>query len=533
MPQLRVPGAEVLIDGLTYDGGVSDLVVSTAYGKVRGLRKAGVAQWRGIPYAEPPVGPLRFRPPRPPVPWSGERDATRFGAIAEQSRDVRNAMLSGFTDKIAMSEDCLVLNVLSPAADDARRPVVVWIHGGAFVMGSGSQPLYNGSSFVTRHDLVVVTFNYRLGLLGLLHLGDVAPAGEAAAYRGNVTLLDQIAALRWVRENIAAFGGDPARVTVMGESAGAMAIGALLGAPAAQGLFDRAILQSGASGLRPPDRDDAAALARGVLAELGAGVNDLADVPAERIIAVQERLLRARGIGAFTPYVDGELLLRPPTDAVQGGQGVHVPTLVGTNRDEWTLFDVLLGPAALEASKAQLIDRLGDDVLRIHAAYQGAIAARTPALGAARTRTPDAAAWVDVIGDVGLRVPVLRLAEAQARHAPVWMYRFDWESPAFGGRFGATHALELPFVWNQLELPVAHFLLGEDAAGARALALQLHDAWAAFIRGGEPAAAGLPAWPRYEPPRRATMLIDRQPRIADDPDAEVRALWSELPREAR
>ncbi|HWO22257.1 MAG TPA: carboxylesterase family protein [Kofleriaceae bacterium] len=517
---------------------MSDLVVSTAYGKVRGLRKDGVAQWRGIPYAEPPVGPLRFRPPRPPVPWSGERDATRFGAVAEQSRDPRSAMLSGFTDKIAMSEDCLVLNVLSPAADDARRPVLVWIHGGAFVMGSGSQPLYNGSSFVTRHDLVVVTFNYRLGLLGLLHLGDLAPADQG--YRGNVTLLDQIAALRWVRENIAAFGGDPARVTVMGESAGAIAIGTLLGAPAAKGLFDRAILQSGASGLRPHDRADATAFARSVLAELGIGeerladglAGALADVPIERLIAVQERLLGTRGIGAFTPFVDGELLPRSPTDAVQDGQGVHVPTLIGSNRDEWTLFDVLLGPAALEASKAHLIDRLGDDAARIHAAYQAAyqraIAAQTPAVGAARTRPPDTAAWIDLLGDVGLRVPALRLAEAQARHAPVWMYRFDWESPAFGGRFGATHALELPFVWNQLGLPIASFLLGPDAAGARELALQLHDAWAAFIRGGEPAAAGLPAWPRFEPPRRATMLIDRQSRVADDPDAEVRARWSEV-----
>ena len=503
-----------------------DLVVSTAYGKVRGLREGGVAQWRGIPYAEPPVGPLRFLPPRPPVPWSGERDATRFGAIAEQSRDARYALLSGVSDKLAMSEDCLVLNVLSPAADGAKRPVMVWIHGGAFVMGSGSQPLYDGSSFVTRHDLVVVTLNYRLGLLGLLYLGALAPAG--GAYRGNVTLLDQIAALRWVRENIAAFGGDPARVTIMGESAGATAIGTLLGAPEAKGLFDRAILQSGAPGLRPQDRDDAAAVARAVLAELGVGVDGLADVPVERLIAVQERIFGARGIGAFAPFVDGELLPRPPTEAVRDGAGVHVPTLFGTNRDEWTLFDVLLGPAALEATKAQLIARLGDDVVRIHAAYRDR-AAREPAIGSARTRAPETAAWVDVAGDVGIRLPVMRLAEAQARHAPVWMYRFDWESPAFGGRLGAAHALELPFVWNQLELPVASLMLGDKTAGDRALALQLHDAWAAFIAGGEPAAAGLPAWPRYEAPRRATMLLDRESRVADDPDAEVRELWGERP----
>jgi para-nitrobenzyl esterase len=498
---------------------MSDLVVETACGKLRGVRKAGVAQWRGIPYAEPPLGALRFLPPRPPVPWTGERDATRFGAVAEQSRDPATAMMSGIGEKMAMSEDCLVLNVFSPAADGARRPVVVWIHGGAFIMGSGSQPLYNGSSFAARHDLVVVTINYRLGLFGLLYLGELA--GEPYRH-GNVALLDQLAALRWVRDHIAAFGGDPARVTVMGESAGAISIGSLLGMPAARGLFDRAILQSGASGLSPPGRADATALARGVLAELGVDAAGLADVPAARLVALQQRLTQARGLGAFAPFVDGESIPRPPTEAVRDGDGARVPLLIGSNRDEWALFDVFFGDAATGAMKAHLIDRLGDDVLRIHAARRDARDARPGA------RSPDAAAWIDVLGDVAFRIPVLRLAEAQARHAPVWMYRFDWESPAFGGRLGAAHALELPFVWNALDLPVSQLLLGDDAPGAQALGAQIHDAWAAFIRGGEPAAAGLPAWPRHDEPRRATMVLDREPYVADDPDGPVRALWSAI-----
>jgi para-nitrobenzyl esterase len=493
----------------------SDLVVETACGKVRGLRKDGIAQWRGIPYAEPPLGPLRFLPPRPPVPWSGERDATRFGAAAAQSRDPATAMMSGIGERFATSEDCLVLNVYAPAADGARRPVVVWIHGGAFLMGSGSQPLYNGSSFAARHDLVVVTLNYRLGLFGLLYLGDLA--GEPYRH-GNVALLDQLAALRWVRDHIAAFGGDPARVTVMGESAGAISIGHLLAMPAARGLFHRAILQSGAPGLSPPGRADATALARGVLAALGAGVADLAGVPAARLVAVQERLSRTRGLGAFAPFIDGETIPRPSTEAVRDGDGAAVPILIGANRDEWALFDVFFGDAATGAMKAHLIDRLGEDVLRIHAACRDARDARPG------VRSPDDAAWLDVIGDVAFRIPVIRLAEAQARHAPVWMYRFDWGSPALGGRLGAAHALELPLVWNQLDLPVSQLLLGGDP-GARALGAQLHDAWAAFIRGGEPAAAGLPAWPRYAEPRRATMLLDREPRIADDPDAGRRELW--------
>jgi para-nitrobenzyl esterase len=420
-----------------------------------------------------------------------------------------------------MSEDCLVLNVFSPAADGARRPVVVWIHGGGFVMGSGSQPLYNAASFVTRHDLVVVSINYRLGLLGLLYLGELA--GEPYRH-GNVTLLDQAAALRWVRENIAAFGGDPARVTVMGESAGAISVAGLLAMPAARGLFDRAILQSGATELMPTSRAEATELARRVLADLGTDVAGLADVPAERLVAVQERFVRTRGIGAFQPYVDGESIPRPPLEAVRGGDGAKVPLLIGTNRDEWALFDLFLGKSATGAQKAYLRDRLGEDLLRIHAACRDARGIRTAAPGPARTA--DAGAWIDVIGDVLFRIPAIRLAEAHARHAPVWMYRFDWESPARDGRLGAAHAVELPFVWNQLDLPVSQALVGEDAPGARPLAAQIHGAWAAFIRAGEPAAEGLPAWPRHDEPRRATMLLDREPRVADDPDRALRELWS-------
>jgi para-nitrobenzyl esterase len=482
------------------------VLVETTTGKVRGAIRGGIATWRGIPFARAP----RFRPPLPVEPWAGERDATRFGPVAVQSRDPRAAMMSGITDKIVISEDCLFLNIYSPAAS-GRRPVVVWVHGGAFIMGAGSQPLYNGTSFAELHDVVVVTFNYRLGLLGLLYLGDLAGSDYAA---GNVALLDQVAALRWVRDNIAAFGGDPDAVTVMGESAGAVSIGTLLAMPAARGLFHRAILQSGASGMSPATRADATAFARRVVAEVGVAPAQLAEIPVDKLLAAQESLSRTIGLGAFSPYVDGMTVPRMPIEILRDGEGSQVPILLGSNRDEWALFDVLFGGGSTEVVKAQLRGRFGAVVDRMHAAYRDARADRS-----------DAHAWVDLVGDVAFRIPMIKLAEAQARADSVWMYRFDWETPVFEGKLGAAHAVELPFVWNTIDIPVSQFLLGGDLAGARPLATAMHATWASFIRSGNPNGAGLPAWPKYDSDRRATMLLDRTSRVVDDPGGGLRSLW--------
>jgi para-nitrobenzyl esterase len=493
------------------------LVVETQSGRVRGELRPGpepslppVAIWKGIPYAEPPVDPHRFMPPRPAPRWDGERDATKHGPVAIQSRDPRVAMMSGVGDKVAASEDCLTLSVFSPGADDKRRPVVVWIHGGAFVMGSGSTPLYSGISFASRHDVVVVTINYRLGLLGFLYLGDLATGRDA----GNYALLDQIAALEWVRTNIAAFGGDPDQVTVMGESAGAMSIASLLAMPAAHGLFARAILQSGASSLSPPTRDDATKIARRSLELLGAKVSELPDVPTARLLAVQETLSNELGLAAFSPYIDGVTVPRPQLEQVRAGSAANIPLLLGSNRDEWTLFEVFLGDRTIEPFKSVLRARLGPTLDLLLETYR-----------ALREDHSEQRAWVDIIGEVAFRIPMIRLAETQTAHARVFMYRFDWASPAFNGRLGAAHALELPFTWNRLDLPASQILLGADVASAQPLATQLHATWAAFIRTGSPNGGGLPSWPAYDREQRATMILDRECHLANDPAGRARELW--------
>jgi para-nitrobenzyl esterase len=495
---------------------MSGVVITTQQGTVRGEQRGDVRIWKGIPFAAPPTGARRFRPPAPPEAWTGERDATHYGVVATQSRDPRMAMMSGITDKLDVGEDCLVLNVFAPLATDAGHgawPVMVWIHGGAFIMGAGSTPLYHGLSFAEQ-GIVVVTINYRLGVPGLLFLGDLAPGRD----EGNYALLDQIAALAWVQANIAAFGGDPRAVTVAGESAGAISIANLLAMPAAHGLFQRAILESGAGGLSPANRADAAALAGDVMAELGVTVAELDSLPIEQIYAAQERISLRVGLSAFAPYVDGVTVPGDPTARVGAGSAAGVPLLLGTNRDEWALFEVFFGEVTVEPFKRIFGNRLGDQLAPMLAAYR-----------AAHPDQPEIRAWVDMVGDAVFRIPVIRLAEAQLAHAPVYLYRFDWKSPAFGGRLGAAHALELPFVWNRLDLQASQILLGDSLLHAQSLATLIHQTWATFIKTGDPNGAGLPAWPKFDAERRATMLLDRKCQVVDDPAGEVRAMWPTWP----
>jgi para-nitrobenzyl esterase len=487
------------------------ITVRTAVGAARGTHADGVAAFRGIPYAAPPVGALRFRAPAPTPGWSGVREATAPGPTAPMpgyprpfDRLLPNPVIPG--------DDYLNLSVWTPDPAARGLPVLVWIHGGAFVNGSSAVPLTDGTSFA-RDGVVTVAINYRLGVEGFALLPD-APA--------NLGLLDQVAALRWVRDNVAAFGGDPGNVTAVGESAGAMSIATLLAMPAAAGLFRRAVLQSGAAhhALSRPTAECVTAFVAGELGVPGTAAA-LREVPIDRLLAAQGAVARqvqtapdparwgevVANLMPFEPVVDGEVLPGPPAQRIAAGSAVGVDLLVGTNRHEARL---LLGPTGV-------LDRTTDDAL---AAVAAGYRLPATAFDAYRTAVPGAAPGLvlsELVTDWFYRIPALRLAEAvPGSH----VYEFGWESPVDG--LGSCHGLELPFVFDTLDDPGAAGLVGP--AAPRALAATMHRAWVAFATTGDP------GWPAYSPPRRTVARFgagaDPGVEVRDDPRGALRELWT-------
>jgi len=477
-------------------------------GRVRGHERAGLWVYSGIPYARPPLGPLRWRPPEPPEVWSGIREAGEFGPIAPQPPPIEGIAIPG--DPAGQSEDCLTVNVWTPGSDDRRRPVMVWIHGGGFTTGSGSFLLYRGGDLARNGDVVVVTINYRLGALGFLgHRGLLDDHAPTPAI-GNWGLMDQVAALRWVRDNIAGFGGDPGNVTVFGESAGAMSISALLGVPAARGLFHRAIVESGPPYTHSVERAEQAGndlAAQLGLAELSRAA--LEKVPADELVAATQALQnRPPPPGEmplpFLPVIDGAYLPRPPTEAVAAGAAASVPLLIGTNRDELSLF-------AFGDTRLANIDEEGLVRWMARAAPEIDPDELVETYRATRRERGEPLSprdlWVGMGTDLVFRWPSLRLAAAQCRHQPAtYAYLFTWETPAFGGQLGSCHALEIPFVFGAIHRPlIAAFAGGGPDAGALSEAMQ--SAWLSFARTGDPSHEGIGAWPAWDPTRRATMMF--------------------------
>ncbi|HXW33667.1 MAG TPA: carboxylesterase/lipase family protein [Acidimicrobiales bacterium] len=497
-------------------------IVRTNTGRIQGVDKDGVVLFAGVPFAAPPTGPRRFKPPEPHAGWDGVLDATRFGKVSVQTGDSLGSI--GLARAPDWSEDCLFLNIQTPAVDDALRPVMVWIHGGAFVNGTGAIPWYDGSGFVIRGNIVVVSINYRLGALGWLYLGHLDPAFASS---GNNGLLDQIAALDWVRDNISAFGGHPDNVTIFGESAGAMSVGTLLGTPAASGKFAKAIAQSGAAhNVSKPA--DAAVVADALLAEIDGGLDTLLGAGPEQILEAQTAVsvatstgrLKSRSTSAsglpFGPVVDGTVLPRPPHDAVREGSVPSVPLIVGTNRDEWNLF-------ALMAGDVDDADKLRRRVGRVTTRPGSLISEYRKALPTATHGELFGAIMTDRV----FRVPAIRLAEAQSQHQPenTFMYLFEYASTAFDGKLGSCHALEIPFVFDTLDKPGVELLTGQDPP--KSLATCMHEAWTSFARSGVPETAAAPPWPPYGSDVRATMHFDVQSRIEKDPGSRERLAWTD------
>ena len=500
-------------------------VVETRRGRVRGTAEGDVAVFRGIPFAKPPVGSRRFAAPEPPEPWSGERDGTRFGPASYQAARPLAPMLGILVDE--ESEDCLTLNVWAGATGGTGRPVMVWIHGGAWVIGSGSERTYDASHLVRRGDVVVVTVNYRLGPFGFLRTRELGGGLDAT---GNAAMLDQITALEWVRDEIAAFGGDPGNVTVFGESAGSVNIACLLTMPSARGLFHRAVLQSGSLNLtRPP----AVALdaARQIMAELHIAperAHRLRDVPAKDLMAATNAVAGRSVIPPYSPVADGELIPARPFAAIADGSARGIPLIVGTNLDEMKLYR-FLDPSLDRLDEAALVQRCG-------LLFPGAGADGRPHAepvveayrSARRGRGDDVSPveiWLAISTDHVFRAGALTLAELHARHTPdVFVYEFAWKGAEPGRPQGAVHALDLPFVFGTLATSEIGVIAGRTPA-AHALSQRMQEAWLAFARHGRPRAAGLPEWPAYAMPRRATMIFADPPRIVDAPREPERAVW--------
>jgi len=506
-------------------------IVEIAAGKLRGTSSAGIYSFRGVPYGVPSAGPNRFMPPEPPLPWAGVRDALAYAGRAWQlpNRPKRRPVLETLLGPAVTTpegEDCLTLNVWTPGlGDGAKRPVMVWLHGGAFGYGSGNRAVTDGTNLARRGDVVVVSVNHRLNIFGFLHLADVG--SPAWAHSGNAGMLDLVAALRWVRDNIAGFGGDPGKVTIFGESGGGGKVSVLLAMPGARGLFHRAIIQSGAA-IRVSTRERANALAEAVLREVGLRSSEcerLQSMPAERLLAAIAPASHAVGRSRwplldrynFGPVVDGSDLPQHPGEPAISDD---IPVMIGGTREESAFFladdDAVWNSSLSEAELRQRVAAVaGAETEEVLAAYRMAMPQASPGdrLIAALTGS-----------NFWIRTVLLAERYAARRRAPVYMYSLDWQSPAHAGRLKAHHAMDLPFVFDNVD--AADTTAG--APGARQLAARISATWIAFARNGIPDNPAIPSWPPYSSGERATMILDTGCHVAHDPDREARLLWSRV-----
>ncbi len=493
---------------------VERVVVETSYGPVAGFVDRGVTTFLGMPYAKAPVGELRFAPPQEPERWSHLYPAVAYGPVAHQPPEKTEIASSFF-----QNEECLSVNVWTPAVDAKRRPVIFFIHGGGFIFGGTADPMYNGEEFARRGDVVFVSANYRVGSFGFLYLDFL---GKEFRGTGNNGILDQIAALKWVKANISRFGGDPNNVTIMGESAGSISVTMLMATPAAKGLFHKAIAQSGAPNVMR-SRTEAEGYARAFMKI--ANVQDAAGLrklSAAQMLEVQKKIMELAGLemdAVFSPVVDGAVIPRPPYEAIAAGSAAGIPLLSGANKDDfryWLRFSraiLLVTPSGFLDRTPTFTKRLGADKNKIIDYYKSAYPAQSGGDLSLMMAT-----------DMFFWYPHVALSEAQSKNAKTWLYSFAWPSPAEGGIYGAMHAIELPFVFFQLKSDP--FAMGPNPPVE--FAKQMNDTWINFAKNGVPSAPGLPEWPAYEVEKRATMVLNVKSEVVYDPKRADREQLSKL-----
>lgn len=509
-------------------------IVETTCGRVQGAAQGAILAFRGIPYAAPPLPPHRFTAPRPPAPWGAVRDATAYPTQARQilfpfldpvlRHDPANAANCDFhrgveNGSLPYGEDCLALNVWTPGTGD-KRPVMVWLHGGGFTAGAGSWGWWTGDDLAAAQDVVVVSLNHRLNIFGFLSLQD--HGGPAHGLVTNPGMRDIVMALAWVRDNIAAFGGDPGNVTIFGQSGGGMKVSTLMAMPEARGLFHKAIVQSGPL-LRAVPRDRAAAVAEAALRRLNIGPGQLArlqEVPPDAMLAA----FAAAGEGApgmprqFAPVVDGESLPTHPFDPAAPATAAGIPMMIGATPEEVTSLAGLRDPAFFATTAAELPARVAHFCAIPPEAAPALIAtyrAADPAAGPARL-------LARIVSDRQFGFGSIQQAERQSTQAPVFAYRLTWQTPVQGGRMGAPHNLDLPLIFGRDRAPG---ITGDGGTAHHALAATVQSAWARFARTGSPGAG----WPAFTPATRATMILDTPCTVAHDPEPAQRQAQAALP----
>jgi para-nitrobenzyl esterase len=489
----------------------------TASGRVRGFMDGGAAVFRGIPYGAPTGGGSRFVPADPPKNWGGTRECRKFGDQCPQLTPHGPAAWASWAVNVGETEDCLSLNVTTPAVGEGKRPVMVWLHGGGYSEYNGSSPAYDGVRLATRGDVVVVTVNHRLNVFGYLYLGDLA--GPKFADSGNIGQLDLVMALQWVRDNIANFGGDPGRVTIFGESGGGGKVSTLLAMPAAKGLFHRAAIQSG-PGLTGISREAATATATALCEALHVNpknADDLQRVPTNRLLDALETLTKA-GQAHLGPVVDGRTLPSDPFTPGAPTISAEVPVIVGYNATETTVLGATPAQFDLDWAglKSQLAPVAGDNADKLIADFRRLRPAASPS---------DLYFRITTLHGMGARTIALAERKAALAAAGAYLYRLDFETPV--DKLRSPHALDIPLVFDTVGKSTS--LLGPVSEAAQSVADQMSAAWIAFAHTGSPNGTGLASWPRYDPRARSTMVFNVTSRAVNDPNAEERQLIGALP----